>query len=102
MRWFYLLKDWLKERPRRIKWWFIRANGHVPSCDCWEFNCTIAQIIEEGLSWMLYHGTSATWLTEGSELKQRSDLIFVKDTMANFQEYYLEMEYDRGTFEKIF
>lgn len=50
---------------------------------------------------MLYHGNSATWLTEGSKSKQRSDLIFVKDTMANFQKYYLDMEYDGKTFERM-
>lgn len=89
--WLCRLGYWVKVRPYRIKYWFQRANGQVPAIDCWEFNDTIASTIEQGLSWMLYKGCSATWNhREGSELKQRSDLIFVKNVMSDFLRYHYE------------
>ncbi len=92
--WAYRLYRWIRYRPRWIKRWFIRANGHVPDSDCWEFNDTLARSIEEGLSWMLYRGNSATWIgCRESELKQRSDLIYIKNVMSDFLRYHHE-DYD--------
>lgn len=88
--WLYRLYSWFRHRPRWIKRWFIRANGHIPDCDCWEFNDTLARTIEEGLSWMLYHGVSATWINDKTELEQRSDLIFIKNVMSDFLRYHYE------------
>lgn len=50
---------WVRYRPRWIKRWLNRANGGLPDCDCWNFNLTLAEKIEEGLSYLLYHGMTA-------------------------------------------
>lgn len=86
--WLFRLWIWLKERPRQIRWWFQRANGHVPSCDCWEFNDTIAHMLDEGLTWMLEHGVSKTWRNDKSAELQREELLFIRDTMREFLEYH--------------
>lgn len=85
--WLYRFYDYAKHRPYWIKRWLIRANGHIPDCDCWEFNETLARTIEEGLSYMLYHGVSESWINDGSVPKQRSDLTYVKNVMADFRRY---------------
>lgn len=52
----YRLGHWLKERPKYIKWWFQRANGKVPPCDCWEFNSSLAKYMIQGLDYLINDG----------------------------------------------
>ena len=45
----YRVYSWLRKRPRAIKWWFQRANGKLPECDCWEYKDTLVLNIRQGL-----------------------------------------------------
>lgn len=78
----------MKNRPfRHLKWWLQRANRHVPECDCWEFNDTIATMLDEGLTWMLEKGVSQSWRNEGTVEEQRADITFIRDTVREFLYY---------------
>lgn len=72
---------------REWKWKRQRAKGHVPECDCWEFNDTIAQLLDEGLTWMLEKGVSQTWRGKGDVETQRKDITFIRDTMREYLGY---------------
>lgn len=96
--WLYRLYNWVRYRPRWIKRWFKRANGGLPDCDCWNFNITLAETIEQGLSYLLYHGRTAGWgMPNKLPQQERSDLVYIKDTMSNFVDDY----YNRGAMSII-
>lgn len=89
--WLYRLYDWVRYRPRWIRRWFIRANGGLPDCDCWNFNITLAEKIEQGLSYLLYNGHTADfYVLDKTPEQARSDLVYIKNMMHEFIEAYYE------------
>lgn len=70
---------------RRIKWWFERANGQLPPCDCWDYKYTLANNLEQGLSFLLDDGNT-DW--EHSHMtKQKRELQFILDWAKAFPYY---------------
>lgn len=73
---------WLKRRPTMIRFWFQRANGKVPACDCWEFNSSLVNYIIQGLDYLLDKG--ATDWEHPTHKKQYEELDFVRNTLREF------------------
>lgn len=78
----YRIGYWLKERPKAIKWWFQRANGKVPACDCWEFNSSLAHYIVQGLDYLLDEGVT-DWNNDLHK-QEYKELDFARRTLREF------------------
>lgn len=63
----------IRNRYRRIKWWFMRANGKMPPCDWWDYHCTLVKNIEQGLTGLLYEGVT-DW---DAHKKEKEELEFI-------------------------
>lgn len=64
----------IRNRCRRIKWWFQRANGKVTPDEWWDFKYSLADYIRQGLEGLLYDGVtdwdSPTHKKEKEELEE--------------------------------
>ena len=69
-------------RLRNVKWWFMRANGKVPPCDWWDFDCALANYIAQGLKGLLYEGVR-DWDCKEHQ-KEREELEFVLNWAATY------------------
>jgi len=70
---------------RRVKWWFMRANGTLPPCDWWDYKYSLADFIKQGLSGLLHEGVT-DWDSKHHK-KEKKDLEFVLDWAIEFPYY---------------
>lgn len=48
----------IRNRLKRIKWWFQRANSKVTPDMWWDYKYTLADFIKQGLEGLLYEGVT--------------------------------------------
>ena len=48
----------IRNRCRKIKWWFQRANGKVTPDEWWDFKYSLAEFIRQGLEGLLHEGNT--------------------------------------------
>ena len=75
----------IRNRFRRIKWWFWRANRKLPPCDWWDYKYTLADFIRQGLTGLLYEGVT-DWDCDYHK-KEKKDLEFVLQWATEFPWY---------------
>lgn len=82
--WLYRSYRWVVERPRHIKWWFQRANGRLPDCDCWSYKYTLADNIRQGMDYLLRENGYIDWSGDKQHRKLKKDLEFVRQWAKEF------------------
>ena len=75
----------IKNRLRRIKWWFQRANGKVTPPDWWDYKYTLADNIKQGIEGLLYEGNT-DWDCDYHK-QEKKDLEFILKWAKDFPKY---------------
>ncbi len=86
----YRFFDWIKNRPRQIKWWFQRANGKLPVCDCWDYRDTLERSLKQGIEYLLREGGHIDWASDREHRKMKKDLEFILEWLEDYEFFYVE------------
>lgn len=84
------MSNWLKERPKRIKWWFQRANGKLPECDIWDYYATLIPQLRQALEYLLREDGARSWESDKESKKERKDLEFALEWLKKAEHCMLE------------